>query len=94
MKIDSLVHAVISGRISTNICTILNSCTPGVGLFFQHFKLFTRLAFEFPLSKGHVLPPSDMKRNHPVLDVLEDRDGLAVRHSLKDLPVDRKNLIA
>jgi len=29
-----------------------------------------------------------------VLDVLEDRDGLAVRHSLKDLPVDRKNLIA
>jgi len=92
VKIDSLAHAAMSGRISTNVCTIPISCTPG--LFFQHFKLFTRLAFEFPLSKGHVLPPSNMKRNHSVLDVLEDRDGLAVRHSLKDLPVDGKNLIA
>jgi len=35
-----------------------------------------------------------MKGNQAVLDVLEDRDGLSVRHSLENLPVDRKNLIA
>jgi len=34
-----------------------------------------------------------MERNHPVLDVLEDRDGLAVSHALQDLPIDGEDLI-
>jgi len=73
--------------------------TPGIQLFFQNFKLFTRLALEFPwrkhtLPEWHVLPPCYVERHHPMFDVLENGDGLAVSHSLQDLPIDGKNFIA
>ena len=46
-----------------------------------------------PFSKRNVLSSSYVKRNHPMLNVLEDRDGLSVGHALQDLAIDRKNFI-
>jgi len=90
-----------NGRIFTYnqiFCTHSSLASPGTHLFFQNLKLFTRLAFEFPgrkqtFPKRHVLSSCNMKRNHPVFDVLEDRNGLSMGHPLQDLPIDGKNFI-
>jgi len=62
-------------------------------LLLQNFKLFTRLALEFPFSKSDMLPPGDVERHRSHPDVLEHGDRLAVSHPLQDLSIDAQHLV-